>query len=373
MYMLHVHSYVMAISGSADAGLLARSVLRVHNIQCVVLDCDASEHVIAASDALRRCGLALLPVDCSLEQLQSPTLAMVQGCSSQKWHSLGAWELRLPDDGMEAMLLCPSNGKDAPNSVSVGHSEPLASLQDAVQALLWAGEARAPSILDPSTVAFGPHALHIPTQVFLEEALCYATVNRRPVVRGHVLVVPRRPAVRLSQLTSAEAGALWAMVHRVQHALELHLGTSGATIVVQDGASAGQTVPHVHVHILPRSSGDLAAASGGVCQDGDEVYDMLKASKQGAGAPTAVPCDEEVLQLPEGHGTALDREGGQAALVSVDEGATAAAEAAAEASGTPHHRKKRVWIVKVRGPKAMAAEAAEYRPLFGAPSTAVVG
>lgn len=77
-------------------------------------------------------------------------------------------------------------------------------------------------------------------------------VNLKPLVPGHVLLVPRRQAALLGELEDAELADLFWSVRFVQAALERHYGASASLIGIQDGRSAGQTVPHVHVHILPR-------------------------------------------------------------------------------------------------------------------------
>ena len=78
-------------------------------------------------------------------------------------------------------------------------------------------------------------------------------VNLRPIVPGHVLVVSRRVTPRLQQLSQVEYTDLWHTVRQVQHLLQHSDPTIAAmNVAVQDGSAAGQSVPHVHVHLLPR-------------------------------------------------------------------------------------------------------------------------
>ncbi len=80
---------------------------------------------------------------------------------------------------------------------------------------------------------------------------------------GHALVIPRRHAVRLDELAPAERGALCDAVERVQFAQRAAgLRADGYTLLVNDGPAAGQHVPHVHVHVVPRSHGDTFAVIG---------------------------------------------------------------------------------------------------------------
>ncbi|XP_060659338.1 nitrilase and fragile histidine triad fusion protein NitFhit [Drosophila nasuta] len=93
--------------------------------------------------------------------------------------------------------------------------------------------------------------------IFYESEHCYAFTNLRCVVEGHVLVSTKRVTPRLNGLNCAEITDLFATVCMVQRLLEQIYGTTSATVTVQDGAQAGQTVPHVHFHVMPRRTGDF--------------------------------------------------------------------------------------------------------------------
>lgn len=92
-------------------------------------------------------------------------------------------------------------------------------------------------------------------------------MNTKPIVPGHCLVLSRRVTPRLTDLSPDEAADLWRTVHLVAPKLQSYFGGEALTIAVQDGPAAGQTVPHVHVHILPRKSGDFPR--------NDDVYTAL--------------------------------------------------------------------------------------------------
>lgn len=97
-----------------------------------------------------------------------------------------------------------------------------------------------------------------PDHVFYKSPnrLTYALVNLRPLVPGHVLVVPTRVVPRMKHLTNEEYDDLWRSVRVIQGALESYYGASSSNVAIQDGVHAGQSVPHVHVHILPRRGDD---------------------------------------------------------------------------------------------------------------------
>ncbi|KAJ5972958.1 Histidine triad (HIT) protein [Penicillium vulpinum] len=117
-------------------------------------------------------------------------------------------------------------------------------------------------------IYFGPFV--VTPQVFYTTPLTFALVNLKPILPGHVLVSPRRVVPRVKDLTPAETSDLFLTVRRVGRMVERVYGATSLNIAVQDGAHAGQSVPHVHAHIIPRKAADLDHAGGT-----DAVYDLL--------------------------------------------------------------------------------------------------
>lgn len=94
------------------------------------------------------------------------------------------------------------------------------------------------------------------------DAHCVAFLDLHPVRPGHALVVSRRHAVHVHELTPGERAALFEAAARIgvaQGAAGLPRG--GGTLLVNDGPAAGQHVPHVHLHVIPRARGDLPAVA----------------------------------------------------------------------------------------------------------------
>ena len=91
----------------------------------------------------------------------------------------------------------------------------------------------------------------------------------RPIVPGHVLVCSNRVTPLLSNLDEEEYDDLWKTVRIVQQILRQQYNCNAFNVAVQDGVGAGQSVPHVHVHILPRYIGDI--------ERNDDIYDKLEA------------------------------------------------------------------------------------------------
>ena len=96
--------------------------------------------------------------------------------------------------------------------------------------------------------------------------LAFAIYDRFPVSPGHVLVITRRVVPTFFECTAAEQEALMALVGEVKALLDERLDPKpdGYNVGFNAGTAAGQTVPHVHVHVIPRYAGDMADPRGGV-------------------------------------------------------------------------------------------------------------
>ncbi|EMD41865.1 hypothetical protein CERSUDRAFT_102258 [Gelatoporia subvermispora B] len=112
--------------------------------------------------------------------------------------------------------------------------------------------------------------IEVTRQVFYRSSLCCAIVNLKPIVPGHVLVIPTRPVPRLADLTPPELSSLMTSVQHVGRVIERVYGADGLTIACQDGKAAGQTVPHVHFHLLPRK------LRGDRFVNNDDIYPALE-------------------------------------------------------------------------------------------------
>ena len=115
-------------------------------------------------------------------------------------------------------------------------------------------------------------------QVFHLTPLSFAIVNLKPLLPGHVLVCPQRVVPRLSDLSHDEVVDLFLTVQKVGRMVERVFKASSLNIAMQDGADAGQSVPHVHTHIIPRKAADLDDRGGG-----DAIYGMLEGDEGDVG------------------------------------------------------------------------------------------
>ena len=108
----------------------------------------------------------------------------------------------------------------------------------------------------PEMMRFGPWPIAKP-EVFFATAHSFAFTNLKPVLPGHVLVAPRRVVARVHDLTADEMADLFALARTVGEIVSAaNPPTESLTLTIQDGKAAGQTVPHVHFHVIPRHSED---------------------------------------------------------------------------------------------------------------------
>jgi bis(5'-adenosyl)-triphosphatase len=115
------------------------------------------------------------------------------------------------------------------------------------------------------------HQFIVTPQVFYKTTLSFAFTNIKPLLPGHILVSPLRIVSRISQLNPLETTDLFLTVQQVAKMLERVYSASAINVVLQDGVDAGQSVEHVHVHLVPRKLADLDD-EGGI----DAVYDRLE-------------------------------------------------------------------------------------------------
>ncbi len=85
-----------------------------------------------------------------------------------------------------------------------------------------------------------------------------------PVSEGHTLVIPCRHVASLFETTEEERAAIYEAIRQVCEELDRTLGPDGYNIGINDGEAAGQTVLHLHVHVIPRYKGDAKDPRGGI-------------------------------------------------------------------------------------------------------------
>jgi len=97
-----------------------------------------------------------------------------------------------------------------------------------------------------------------------EGDLAFTKTDSYPVSKGHTLVIPKRHISSYFECTDDERLELWSLVEQVKTLLDSVFEPDGFNIGINIGAAAGQTVPHMHIHVIPRYSGDMDDPRGGV-------------------------------------------------------------------------------------------------------------
>ncbi len=102
------------------------------------------------------------------------------------------------------------------------------------------------------------------SEIIAENELAKAFYDQFPVNQGHVLIVPKRHVETLFEATLEEMQAINRLLFEIKEILEDKYHPDGYNVGVNVGRAAGQTVFHLHYHLIPRYNGDVADPRGGV-------------------------------------------------------------------------------------------------------------
>lgn len=100
--------------------------------------------------------------------------------------------------------------------------------------------------------------------MFLRNDLVYARYDANPVTPGHLLLIPFRHVASYFDTTQAERLALLQLLDEAKRLLDASHAPDGYNIGINIGEHSGQTVAHVHLHVIPRYRGDVENPRGGV-------------------------------------------------------------------------------------------------------------
>ncbi|MBC7075527.1 MAG: HIT family protein [Syntrophomonadaceae bacterium] len=98
----------------------------------------------------------------------------------------------------------------------------------------------------------------------MENSYAIAIYDKYPVNPGHMLIIPKRHFNNYFEATAAEKEAIWTLVDECKCMLEEKYQPDGFNVGINVGAAAGQTIMHLHVHLIPRYKGDIDNPTGGV-------------------------------------------------------------------------------------------------------------
>ena len=113
----------------------------------------------------------------------------------------------------------------------------------------------------------------IPGRIVHETETVIAFLDAHPLAPGHTLVVPKDPYEHLQDLPVELSAELFAVVHELTPSIEDAVAADASTIGINNGEAAGQEVPHVHVHIIPRFEGDDSGPIHAIAIDSPELSD----------------------------------------------------------------------------------------------------
>lgn len=101
-------------------------------------------------------------------------------------------------------------------------------------------------------------------KIILENDFAYARWDNFPVSKGHLEIVPKPHINSLFDLNSEELIQLYSLLNNVKKIIQKDYNPDGYNIGINEGEAAGRTVHHLHIHLIPRYSGDIENPHGGV-------------------------------------------------------------------------------------------------------------
>lgn len=96
----------------------------------------------------------------------------------------------------------------------------------------------------------------IPATIIFENDSVFSFLDIGPLAEGHVLVIPRVHVEHVSDLPADVSAAIGSVIPKLARAVVKATGAEGVNVLANQGAAAGQVVPHVHFHLIPRRTGD---------------------------------------------------------------------------------------------------------------------
>jgi diadenosine tetraphosphate (Ap4A) HIT family hydrolase len=103
-----------------------------------------------------------------------------------------------------------------------------------------------------------------PERIVAESLMGFVIRDAYPVSPGHTLVIPRRHIASFFELETDERDGLMDLLEKAKTALDLELRPDAYNIGINDGKDAGQTIAHLHIHLIPRYQGDQQDPRGGI-------------------------------------------------------------------------------------------------------------
>ena len=124
----------------------------------------------------------------------------------------------------------------------------------------------------------------IPAKIIKETEKSLAFLDAFPLTKGHTLVIPKKHYEKIQDMSTEDNSDLFEIVHKVSAKVDKI--TNATLIAIHNGKQSGQEIPHVHVHLIPRSPEDSAGPVHSMFketpklseEDMNELYEKLKES-----------------------------------------------------------------------------------------------
>ncbi len=121
----------------------------------------------------------------------------------------------------------------------------------------------------------------IPSSTVYENSDFKVILDVAPAAKGHCLIIPREHFKNIYEIDGDTAGKLFSLATEVARALKQELNCDGMNIVQNNGAAAGQTVNHFHLHLIPRFEGDDVTIGWNPKEsNGQELSELARALKK---------------------------------------------------------------------------------------------
>lgn len=120
----------------------------------------------------------------------------------------------------------------------------------------------------------------IPSTAVYEDDDFKAILDVNPAARGHVIILPKNHAANIYELPDEDASKIMVVAKKIATAIEKAYHCDGVNIVQNNGEAAGQTVFHLHVHVIPRFKGDtvnIGWKQGDMPEDLDAICKEIQA------------------------------------------------------------------------------------------------
>ena len=101
-------------------------------------------------------------------------------------------------------------------------------------------------------------------KMMAQDLLTFTVRDTLPVSPGHTLILPKRHIASIFEATKEEVAALWEALQQARSELLKEFSPDGFNIGINDGLASGQTILHLHIHLIPRYKGDMPDPRGGI-------------------------------------------------------------------------------------------------------------